>query len=300
MMTRAPLPLLPPNFTVGRTREPIVAVPVGRQSKKALQGSRLERHEAKYIIHPRQIPEIREFIRPFCERDPHANGRWPEYTVTTLQLDTPWLSCLYMKEWEALNRFKLRVRTYATDESDPSAPVFLEVKRKFKGVSTKSRAKIPYHVWASGEWLKPRSRLTFRNEAETWGYLEFVRLVKELGVVPQVLIRYERESYLGRSDRYARLTVDRRLRYARVRTFELLPANARWWAMDTPKGMNRTFSGAILELKTYGDAPSWMIDLVERFDLARVGFCKYFTAMRNDMRFGGRELTNKLEYAPMR
>ena len=297
MTAEASAPQLPPNFAVGRSREPILAMPTGRQSKKALQGSRLERHEAKYIIHPQLIPEIREFIRPFCERDPHADGRWPEYTVTTLQLDNPWLSCLNMKEWEALNRFKLRARTYA---SDHTAPVFLEVKRKFKGVSTKSRARIPYAAWASGEWMEPRAKLTFRNEAETWGYIEFVRLVKEMGAVPQVLIRYDRESYLGRSDRYARLTIDRRLRYARAHTFELLPEKAAWWAMDTPVRMNRPFSGAILELKTYGDAPSWMIDLVQRFDLVRVGFCKYFNAMRAERMFVGRDITNKLEYAPMR
>lgn len=287
---------LPPDQAVGRTREPIVAMPSGRQSSKAMQGSRLERHEAKYIIDPKLIPEVREYIRPFCEADPHATGgRWPEYTVTTLQLDNPWLSCVLMKEWEALNRFKLRARTYAFDKS---APVFLEVKRKYKGVTTKTRARIPYEDWASGEWLDPNTKLTFRNEAETWGFLEFVRLHNELGAVPQVLIQYDRESYLGRFDRYARLTIDRRLRYSKARNYDLLPEGAAWWALDTMDGMNRPFSGAILELKTYGDAPFWMIDMVQRFDLVRIGFCKYFNAMRAEMLFSGHDLTNKLEYAP--
>ena len=76
--------------------------------------------------------------------------------------------------------------------------------------------------------------------------------------------------------------------------------SAPWWALDTLDGMNRPFSGAILELKTYGDAPYWMIDMVQRFDLVRIGFCKYFNAMRAEMMFKGRgDLTNKLEYAPM-
>ena len=36
-----------------------------------------------------QVDGIREFIRPFCVRDPNATGEIPEYTITTLQLDSP-------------------------------------------------------------------------------------------------------------------------------------------------------------------------------------------------------------------
>ena len=32
----------------------------------------LDRHEAKYVIPPSLIPEIREFIRPFCEAKPRS------------------------------------------------------------------------------------------------------------------------------------------------------------------------------------------------------------------------------------
>jgi hypothetical protein len=103
----------------------------------------LERHEAKYIIHPGQMAAIREFIRPFCVPDENArdghNGL-PEYLVTTLQLDSPDLALFHAKEHEALNRFKLRVRTYGTDGQ---CPVFLEVKRKIKGIIVKSRATVP-------------------------------------------------------------------------------------------------------------------------------------------------------------
>ena len=87
----------------------------------------LERHEAKYIIHPDQMPAIRDFIRPFCVADDNAEGGLPEYLVTTLQLDTPDLALYYAKERETLNRFKLRVRTYGTDGD---CPVFLEINAK--------------------------------------------------------------------------------------------------------------------------------------------------------------------------
>ena len=63
----------------------------------------LERHEAKYIVHPDQLPEIRDFIRPFCVADDNAEGGLPEYLVTTLQLDSPNLALYAAKEIESLN-----------------------------------------------------------------------------------------------------------------------------------------------------------------------------------------------------
>jgi len=57
--------------------------------------------------------------------------------------------------------------------------------------------------------------------------------------------------------------------------------------MDSSVALNRAFSGVILELKTYSDAPQWMSELTERFSLSRTGFCKYSTAMRLESLFYG-------------
>ena len=253
----------------------------GTVQKTALE---LERHEAKYLIHPALVPQIRDFIRPFCVADDNAEGGLPEYTVTTLQLDSPSLSLYYAKEQESINRFKIRVRTYGFDGA---CPVFLEVKRKIKGVIVKTRATVPSSMWGPDIIFNPPQTLKFRSLKEEYNYLNFVRLVKELGAKPVVLVRYIRESYLGKYDQYSRLTFDRSLCYRPARDWELLPKNGHWWSMDSATAHNRPFSGVILELKTFSDAPLWMVDLTERFDLVRVGFCKYFTAMRMEKVFTG-------------
>jgi hypothetical protein len=243
----------------------------------------LERYEAKYLIHPSQVEPIREFIRPFCVADANAPGVLPEYVVTTLQLDSPDLALYRAKEEEVINRFKLRVRTYGTDGT---RPVFLEVKRKVKGVIVKSRVTLPPDQWSGDVCLRVVPGLRLRSHTEEWNYLDFVRLVRDLDARPVVLIRYHRESYLGRNDRYARLTFDRKLCYRPTREWDLLP-EGRWWSMDSAMAQNRPYSGLILELKTYSDAPLWMVDLTERFDLVRIGFCKYFAAVRLESLFRG-------------
>jgi len=244
----------------------------------------LERYEMKYIIHPSQVHGIREFIKPFTVADPNAGVDPPEYDVVTLQLDSPDLALFKAKEYDAINRFKLRIRTYVSDEP---GPVFLEIKRKIKGVVVKSRARIPMDAWHNAILAKPGEPLNFRSDEEDANYLQFLRLVHEIGTRPTVRIRYTRESYLGLNDRYARLTIDRNLAYQPTTSWDFDDLSGNWWAMDSTMAMNRPFSGVILELKTFQDAPLWMIDLTERFNLERVGFCKYFTAMRLDSLFRG-------------
>jgi len=244
----------------------------------------LERFEAKYIIHPSLVPAIREFIVPFCDVDPHAPAGSAEYVVTTLQLDTDDMALYRAKEEEAVNRFKLRVRTYGMDGS---CPVFLEIKRKIKGVISKSRATMPYSDWGPDACLNPSWGCSVIHPGHANNYLDFARLIMELGARPKVLIRYHRESYLGTNDQYARVTLDRKLCYRAQRSWELLPANGRWWSMDSALATRNTYSGVVLELKTFGDAPVWMVDMTERFNLVRVGFSKYFNAVRLESLFSG-------------
>jgi VTC domain len=246
-----------------------------------------ERLEAKYVIPTSLMPGIREFIRPFCVADPHGKGDLPEYEVTTLQLDDRNLTLYKAREEEYLNRFKLRVRTYGTVRG--SHNVYMEIKRKIKNVVVKSRCTLPSDVWC-GELITGNGRLpAFRSSKEKNCFFDFIRVVKEMGCEPKCLIRYVRESYFGVNDRYARLTFDRRICYMPVSPhyWDLWPQGGKWWAIDSQIGLNRPFSGVILELKTYDQAPLWMMDLVREFNLVRAGFCKYGAAMRLDSLFNG-------------
>jgi hypothetical protein len=252
----------------------------------------LERYEAKYIVEPSLIPQIREFIQPFCAPDPNADGDPPEYIITTLQLDSHDLVLHRAKDDESINRFKLRCRTYGTDGT---APVFVEIKRKIKGVIVKSRTFVPREHWGPHLFKGPASEFPFRSLHEKLNLAEFRRLMSAIGARPVMLIRYVRESYLGRNDNYARLTFDRRLCYCPARGWELPPQNVRWRSMDSETALRRPYSGLILELKTYRDAPMWMVELTERFSLVRAGFCKYSTAVRMESLYSGAEYSEGAE-----
>lgn len=234
----------------------------------------MDRHEAKYVIPRSLVPEIREFIRPFCMPDPYTRGNPPEYRITTLQLDTPDLAFHRAKMNEAGTRFKLRVRTYGVPGE---SAVYLEVKRKIRGSIVKSRAKVPFEAWSEALLHDTCPALTFKSRNEEAGFLTFVRLARETGAQPVVLVRYDRESYFGTHDPYARVTFDRNLVYQPTASWDSWGRGGCWRSMDTPYAQNKdfAFSGIILEIKTLSEAPQWMMDLIMHFNLERGGNCKY-------------------------
>lgn len=252
----------------------------GKQTQRDL----VTRYESKYIVPQTLVPEIRRFIMPFCQPDPYAAGTPPEYTITTLQLDDPYYSLHRAKEHESLNRFKLRVRTYGRIGS---APVFTEVKTKFGATIHKYRASFPFDLWC--EELVTGSRLPrcFRSLRQEIDFLQFKRLVLEMGARPVLLVRYIRESYVGTVDRYARVTFDRRLEYQMTDSWTDFGVHGTWRGMDSSsaQGFGLSFSGVVLEVKTLSHAPVWVMDLVERFQLRKCGNCKYSTALWRENTF---------------
>lgn len=253
-----------------------------RDSSDLLQG--VGRYEFKYIIDRRSIEGVRNFVRQFCEPDPHCKGSSPRYEVTTLQLDTPFHDLGLAKERDALNRFKLRVRAYSPWNENE---IKLEVKEKLNDRYFKLKSRLRPGEFDAGFLLDAQVTPPNLLPQDVRAYLTFVRLVREISARPAMLIRYERESYNSVIDDYARVTLDGRLRYATTDRWELDPGAVKWRCMDTSTALRDTRGSAILELKTLQAMPVWMTELIERFALDRVGFCKYSTALRLESLFRG-------------
>jgi hypothetical protein len=237
----------------------------------------LDRFEAKYIIPRRLVEPIKDFIRPYCVMDKHCAASGGQYYINTLQLDNSRMSLHYAKEWEASHRFKLRVRTYGKPPG--KAPVFMEIKRKYFERVIKSRACIPFDEWKPGVLEKHVDELNLKSVKEREAFREFVRLTNEIDAKPLVYIRYCREAFTGIFDHYARITFDSQLSYQPVFDMYNWGGNGRFISMDSGMVRNRRESSLVLEVKCTEQVPTWMVELVQMFDLVRCGNCKYSTAI---------------------
>lgn len=225
------------------------------------------RYEHKYVVPEDLVPALRGAIRPFCALDPHgAAAPGGHYVIRSLYLDT-WSRDLY-RQWREgrPSRLKLRVRVYG-DGPEPGS-VFLEVKRKDGGLVRKSRARVPAAAWVE-RLLGPApadagaAERGFRDE------------LSGRGLEPTLLVRYEREAWVGTADRYARVTFDRRIACAPAPDFCLAAPPAAWLAVDDRATLRAPPRPTVLELKCERDVPGWMCRLVERFGLRKVGVSKY-------------------------
>lgn len=254
--------------------------PAERGRKREIKTGDLTRFEVKYLLHPAQVPLVRAFIQPWCRPDRNAKGDPPSYINTTLLLDSPTRACYQARCANALNRFKLRARVYATDGS---SPVILEIKRKLGNQIVKTRSQVPFDRFRAEIFHTIDETLPFKNEERRQGYREFARLVQQIGAAPVILLRYRREPWTGVIDDYARVTLDSQLMYQPCRDWSSWGRGRCWRCFDQAQWPD-AWSGTILELKCDSRVPVWMNDLVVRFDLQRRAICKYALAIETERR----------------
>jgi len=247
----------------------------------------VKRYEKKYLISPALIPEIRKYIGPYVIPDKFGVGPIPEYSITTLQLDTPSRSFHYAKEMEFNERFKLRVRTY---NEIGSSPVFAEVKAKFQDTIVKTRVMIPFDMWSEKLIFSTDLPYIFKSRRQEMDFLNFRRLVWETNAEPSNVVRYRRESYVGPGDLYLRVTIDRKLEYCSRPNWTNFGVGESWYSMDSGEAQGEEASCAVLEIKTLEEVPVWIVDMVEKLSLQFRGNCKYSNGKWKDAMFT-RELT---------
>jgi hypothetical protein len=228
----------------------------------------LDRYEYKYRIPPGALPEIRRRIGQVCEPDPKGHGG--AYRVATLYFDSPRRVLYRQGVDKAWKRIKLRVRHYE------DGPYFLEVKRRHKRLVLKSRVAIEPGWWPSiltDPTVAHRCGLSAQERARVEFFLAWYLRVH---AAPVVVIRYRREAYVSRVDRYARVTVDTSLEARPALGHEIPIADeAGWIPLDDAAVCGLPVSGAILELKSTTDVPLWMTDLARELGLQTRGFSKY-------------------------
>ena len=239
----------------------------------------ISRYESKYLIPSSMVPAIRDFISATCSLDKNA-GPDGRYTVNNLYFDTPDLRFYNDTKLKKFTRFKPRVRFYG-DGSDGF--LWLELKHKLKNVTWKVRNRIPVGDW--GRMFDP-DRPAEPGPARRVKVVEsFEDALMCFGASPMVFVRYNREPYVSDVDAYGRITFDRQLSYTLADgTWKLKPDSPYVYYDDTVSTLHDdTESPVLLEIKTETSVPTWVINMIGRFNLVQRGFSKYCYAIDHSM-----------------
>lgn len=224
------------------------------------------RYEYKYKISKDLIPQIRDYSAPYTTEDPYLKqSSAAKYTVRSIYFDTPDLDFYYEKLDGLKIRKKLRVRTY----NDMNDFAFLEIKRKFVNCVTKERSKLPFMVIERLINTPDESVMEYPEDDHNSRVVsgKFVYNLLRRGLLPVLLVVYEREAYIGLANERERLTLDTNVR--------ALSEPDLGDILNTENFVPTFQDAGILELKFDDNMPQWMKNLVREFKLKKQSISKY-------------------------
>ncbi len=217
-----------------------------------------KRYELKYMLTEGQAELLLGEMAPYMQKD-----RYGHTTIRNIYFDTPDDRLVRHSIEKPVYKEKLRLRSYGSPQED--TPVFVELKKKYKGIVYKRRVQLPEQqamAWlCHGKEHPQKSQIT-----EEIDY--FCKFYQNLQ--PKVFLSYERDAYYG-ADTDFRITFDRNI-YSRYTDISL-------------KG---EIGGApllqdemvLMELKTPGGIPLWMTRFLTEQGIFKISFSKYGTVYR--------------------
>ena len=218
------------------------------------------RVEKKYRLTPAQKDALLSLIGPHLTPDAHGRS-----TICSLYLDTPDHLIIRNSIIARVYKEKLRLRSYGTPTLED--PVFLEIKKKFKGVVYKRREVMSLQDAMSyiEQGTKPCDTQIMR---EIDYAMRFYRQPK-----PMMLIAYEREAYFDADNPDLRITFDTDVR---ARDTDCRLENGSHGEYLLPE------DAILMEIKTGGAMPVWLAQALSQCDILPGKFSKYGTAyLRN-------------------
>ncbi|MHC1787647.1 MAG: polyphosphate polymerase domain-containing protein [Christensenellales bacterium] len=212
-----------------------------------------QRIEQKYLLTRGQTALLQEDLAEHMAQD-----RYGLQTIASVYYDTPDFALIRQSLDKPLYKEKLRLRSYGRARQD--SEVYVEIKKKFRGVVCKRRVTMP---------LKEAEAFLHRgitNCPQSQIQREIDRFRQAHGVLPQAYIAYDRSAWFDPLNSALRVTFDTNIR-CRDRALSL---NSPLEGEDLlPEGL------VLMEVKTATALPLWLARALSDRGIFPAGFSKY-------------------------
>lgn len=221
------------------------------------------RRELKFIVDAHQRAEIEELMLLHMEPD-----KFGKSTICNLYYDTPDYRLIRRSLEKPVYKEKLRLRSYG--QIRPGVDVFLEMKKKYKGVVYKRRIKLTQEQ--AQAFLERQAPLPEDSQIarEMVYFRDFYQ-----NLAPRVYLSYERQAWFSKEDAGFRVTLDRNIRF---RTTDM--------SLYEPAGGEQILPPelSLLEVKASGGVPMWMVEHLSKNGIHKQSFSKYGRAYQRLLR----------------
>lgn len=226
-----------------------------------------QRYELKYLMTKWQRDQMLDTILPYMSIDQYGHSE-----IRNLYYDTNDFRLIRASMERPVYKEKLRLRSYGA--ADAQSLTFLELKKKYMGVVYKRRISMPYSdaiECMAGLQPMPDSQIG-KEIAYTLSHYDLP--------APKVFLSYEREAFYDTAGSDFRVTFDENIRY---RTDHLTLAGD---CCGTPLLRQ---DQVLMELKTSGSLPIWMVRRLSELEIYKTSYSKYASAYTRmlQMKFKG-------------
>ncbi len=227
------------------------------------------RYEKKYLLDTETFKWISEKLKEHMKPDKfNKNGKL--YNIANIYYDTPDDALIRASIEKPVYKEKLRLRSYGVPGMEDE--VFLEIKKKYKGMVNKRRTRLKlkeaYDFVDNG--VKPSDAPYINSQVLN----EIQYFLKVYNLVPKVYLTYDRMAFFDREDDDFRVTFDTNIRTRRKDVGlekgnygELLIGNDVW----------------LMEVKSSKAIPLWFTKLMEEKDIKAVSYSKYGTEYKKHL-----------------
>ena len=220
-----------------------------------------KRYEKKYLLSAKKAELLWEQLREHLVPD-----RFHRSTVCSIYYDSDDFSLIRHSLERPVYKEKLRLRSYNVPA--PDGEVFVELKKKFKGVVYKRRVRMS--AAEAEAYLAGQSRPA--EDGQILREIDFFLQTHE--VSPKAYIACEREAWVDREEPELRITFDRNLRW---RDTDLHLSAGSEGEPLLPDGE------VLMEIKIPEAAPLWLAHLLSDLEIFPASFSKYGTCYRQDL-----------------
>ena len=224
-----------------------------------MNGYTFERRELKYRITDAQRAALEAAFGARMVPDEHG-----ESTICNIYYDTADYRLIRASLEKPAYKEKLRLRSYGVTE--PGGEVFLELKKKYKGIVYKRRITLPED--AAGEFIAGRAPLG--EHGQIGREIEYFTAFYA-PLLPAVHLSYERSAWFSREDRDLRITFDKNIRFRQEDVSLTLPAGGR---RILPEGES------LMEIKAAAALPLWLVSELDALGIYQNTFSKYGEAYK--------------------
>lgn len=233
------------------------------------------RYEHKYLMDKETYEKAIAVMDEHMELDLHNENHEP-YIIANIYYDTDDDYLIRRSLEKPAYKEKLRLRSYGVPND--SSKVFLEIKKKYKGIVNKRRTtlrlKEAYDFISSGKEPKQAEYMNKQVLDEITYFLHVYDLK------PKVYLAYDRIAYFEKGNPDLRISFDHNIRTRRhdVRL------------EDGDYGEGLLGDGLyLMEIKTSLAIPLWLTKMLTELKIRRISFSKYGTEFRNMINNGERK-----------